>query len=45
MATDLRLVVSSMKISMNLERISDHAVNIAKRSKKIMASPSSTMST
>ena len=38
MATDLRLVVSSMKISMNLERISDHAVNIAKRAKKIMAS-------
>jgi phosphate transport system protein len=37
MATDLRFVVSSMKISMNLERISDHAVNIAKRSKKIMA--------
>lgn len=37
MATDLRLVVSSMKISMNLERISDHAVNIAKRAKKIMA--------
>lgn len=36
MATDLRLVVSSMKISMNLERISDHAVNIAKRSKKIL---------
>ncbi len=35
MATDLRLVVSSMKISMNLERISDHAVNIAKRAKKI----------
>jgi len=38
MATDLRLVVSSMKISMNLERISDHATNIAKRAKKIMAS-------
>jgi phosphate transport system protein len=37
MATDLRLVVTSMKISMNLERISDHAVNIAKRAKKIMA--------
>ncbi|MBC7980027.1 MAG: hypothetical protein H7Y36_05640, partial [Armatimonadetes bacterium] len=37
MATDLRLVVSSMKISMNLERISDHATNIAKRAKKIMA--------
>ena len=29
LATDLRLVVSSMKISMNLERISDHATNIA----------------
>lgn len=39
MATDLRLVVSSMKISMNLERISDHAVNIAKRAKKIMLTP------
>jgi len=38
-ATDLRLVVSSMKISMNLERISDHATNIAKRAKKISASP------
>ena len=39
MATDLRLVVTSMKISMNLERISDHAVNIAKRAKKIMSTP------
>ncbi|QTN32446.1 phosphate signaling complex protein PhoU [Akkermansiaceae bacterium] len=39
LATDLRLVVSSMKISMNLERISDHSVNIAKRAKKIMAAP------
>ncbi len=38
-ATDLRLVVSSMKISMNLERISDHATNIAKRAKKISAGP------
>jgi phosphate transport system protein len=36
-ATDLRLVVSSMKISMNLERISDHATNIAKRAKKLTA--------
>jgi phosphate transport system protein len=35
LASDLRLVVSSMKISMNLERISDHATNIAKRAKKI----------
>ncbi len=38
-ATDLRMVISSMKISMNLERISDHATNIAKRSKKLAASP------
>lgn len=36
-ATDLRLVVSSMKISMNLERISDHATSIAKRAKKMSA--------
>jgi phosphate transport system protein len=39
MATDLRLVVSSMKISMNLERISDHATNIAKRARKTSAGP------
>lgn len=39
MASDLRLVVSSMKISMNLERISDHATSIAKRAKKISSSP------
>lgn len=38
MATDLRLVVSSMKISMNLERVADHATSIAKRAKKISAS-------
>ena len=37
-ASDLRMVVSSMKISMNLERISDHATNIAKRARKISAS-------
>ena len=37
-ATDLRLVVSSMKISMNLERISDHATNIAKRARKFSVS-------
>ncbi|MEM1082488.1 MAG: phosphate signaling complex protein PhoU [Verrucomicrobiota bacterium] len=34
-ASDLRLVISSMKIAANLERISDHAVNIAKRAKRI----------
>ncbi len=38
-ASDLRLVISSMKISTCLERISDHAVNIAKRSKKICKGP------
>lgn len=38
LASDLRLIVSSMKISMNLERISDHAINIAKRAKKISSS-------
>jgi phosphate transport system protein len=38
MASDLRLVVSSMKISMNLERIADHATGIAKRAKKTMSS-------
>ncbi len=37
LASDLRFVVSSMKISMNLERIADHATNIAKRARKIMA--------
>lgn len=38
LAGDLRTVVSSMKISMNLERISDHATSIAKRARKITAS-------
>ena len=36
-ASDLRMVVSSMKISINLERISDHATSIAKRARKIAA--------
>ncbi|BCX49677.1 phosphate transport system regulatory protein PhoU [Haloferula helveola] len=35
-ATDLRMVISSMKISTNLERVSDHAVGIAKRVRKIL---------
>lgn len=34
-ASDLRLIIASMKISTNLERISDHAVGIAKRARKI----------
>lgn len=39
LASDLRLVISSMKISQNLERVSDHATTIAKRAKKIMNAP------
>lgn len=35
MASDLRFVISSMKISINLERISDHATSIAKRARKM----------
>ena len=38
-ATDLRMVLSSMKITHNLERVSDHAVSIAKRARKILRSP------
>lgn len=37
-ASDLRLVLTAMKMAHNLERISDHAVNIAKRTKKICKS-------
>ncbi|MBB5349859.1 phosphate transport system protein [Haloferula luteola] len=36
-ARDLRLVISSMKAVASLERISDHAVNIAKRAKKMLS--------
>ncbi len=36
MATDLRMVVAAMKISTNLERISDHATSIARRARKIL---------
>lgn len=38
-ASDLRLVISSMKVAANLERISDHAVSIAKRARKMLARP------
>jgi phosphate transport system protein len=41
MASDLRAVITAMKTAHNLERISDHAVNIAKRAKKICKSQSS----
>lgn len=37
-AGDLRTVLSSMRISMNLERIADHATTIAKRARKILVS-------
>ena len=36
LATDLRMVIASMKIASNLERISDHAVSIAKRARKML---------
>lgn len=38
-ASDLRLVITSMKVAANLERVSDHAVNIAKRARKMLARP------
>ena len=36
-ASDLRFVLASMKVSANLERISSHVVKIAKRAPKILA--------
>jgi phosphate transport system protein len=38
-ASDLRQVITSMKVAANLERISDHAVNIAKRARKMLSRP------
>lgn len=38
MAQDLRRVMSTMKASSNLERISDQAVNIARRGRRLMQS-------
>lgn len=35
-ASDLRIVIASMKITNNIERISDHAVSIAKRARKLI---------
>lgn len=35
-ANDLRLVISTMKMTTSLERISDHAVSIAKRSRRLL---------
>jgi len=36
MASDLRMVVSSLNICRSVERIADHSVNIAKRARKIL---------
>jgi phosphate transport system protein len=38
-ASDLRRVVSAMKLSSNLERIADQAVNIARRARKLSQHP------
>jgi phosphate transport system protein len=37
MARDLRLILSALKISNDLERVGDHAVNIAQSAKRLMA--------
>ena len=39
-ASDMRLVVSSMKVSTNLERVADQAVNIARRARKLTSNRS-----
>jgi phosphate transport system protein len=36
-ASDLRVVIATMKISVNLERVSDLAMNIARRARKLIA--------
>ena len=38
-ASDMREVISTMKLSVNLERIADQAVNIARRTRKLIARP------
>src|SRR5216117_154624 len=38
-ASDLRRVVSAMKLSSNLERMADQAVNIARKARKLIAHP------
>ncbi|NCT12442.1 MAG: phosphate signaling complex protein PhoU [Rhodobacterales bacterium] len=38
-ASDLRQVIATMKFSANLERISDHAVGIARRARKLNLKP------
>jgi phosphate transport system protein len=38
-ASDMRDVISTMKLSVNLERVADRAVNIARRSRKLTVRP------
>jgi phosphate transport system protein len=39
MARDLRLLMAAMKISNDLERVGDHAVNIAQSAERLLVSP------
>jgi len=39
MARDLRLLMAAMKISNDLERVGDHAVNIAQSAERLLGSP------
>lgn len=39
MATDLRFITSAIKINSDLERMGDHAVNIAERARSLMQEP------
>jgi phosphate transport system protein len=39
MASDMRNVIATMKLSVNLERIADQAVNIARRGRKLITRP------
>ena len=39
LATDMRNVVSTMKLSVNLERVADQAVGVARRSRKLITRP------
>ena len=39
LASDMRDVVSTMKLSVNLERVADQAVGVARRSRKLIARP------
>ncbi len=39
LASDMRNVIATMKLSVNLERIADQAVNIARRARKLIVRP------